>query len=259
MAKMSLAPVFYTLTHIQFNPIAQMSEYVASLQGRLRRNGFPDFKADQQIELTIRQLDKPQAEIYQHPQTRWSFTNIDRTEGYLLLTDALVFHTTQYETFDVFLKKAILGLKLIHEIVELDYIERIGLRYLDAIVPMDNDNLQEYLNTSLLGLSTNINGQLIHSFTQTASVINDGTLITKSVITDSGLAMSPDLLPLYLEIQPRFTKIDVRNAVLDTDYSIAQRNSLDFAKIEERLLAAHDIVTEAFNASTTEYAKKKWA
>jgi hypothetical protein len=42
--KMSLAPVFYTLAQVQFNPIAQMVDYVPRLQEHLRLNGFPDFE-----------------------------------------------------------------------------------------------------------------------------------------------------------------------------------------------------------------------
>ena len=45
------------------------------------------------------------------------------------------------DTFVDFLQKAISGLRLVHEIVELAYVERIGLRYLDAVAPMEDDTL----------------------------------------------------------------------------------------------------------------------
>ena len=256
---MSLAPVFYTLTHMRFNPIVQMSKYVDILQERLRRSGFPDFRAEQQIELTIRQLDKPQPELQQQPQIRWSFTNAARTEGYILLPNALIFHTTEYDSFADFSKKAISGLNLVNEIVELDYIESIGLRYLDAIEPIDNDTLQQYLNPSLLGLSVSLEGRLGHNFTETVTIIEKGTLVTRSVINDNGLALSPDLLPLQLELNSRFAKITGRNAVLDNDYSLVGRDTLDIIQIENQLSIAHKIITMAFNISVTDYAREKWA
>jgi uncharacterized protein (TIGR04255 family) len=258
MSKMSLAPVFYTLTHIQFNPIAQMSEYVGKLQERLRRNGFPDFSTDQQIELTIRQLDKSQPEVQHQPHTRWSFSNANRTEGYLLLPNALVFHTTEYNDFDSFLKKAIFGLELVDEIVDLNYVDRIGLRYLDAIIPMGDDILQQYLNPSLLGLSTTLEGRLNHSFTETVTVVDNGTLVARSMITDGGLALTPDLFSLQLELNPRFTAINGRHTVIDTDYFIAERSNFNLVEIEDRLRVAHNIITTAFKASVTEYAMEKW-
>lgn len=258
--KMSLAPVFYTLVQVQFNPIAQMSNYVEGLQERLRKSGFPDFRAENLFELAIRRLDELQPDVQQQQQKRWSFTNIQRTEGYLLLSNALVFHTTTYDTFEDFLNKTIIGLKLIHEIVDLAYVERIGLRYLDAIVPIDNeDGLELYLNPTLLGFSASLEGRLVHSFTETVTTIADGNLVARAVITDGALAMSPDLLPLQLELQSRFTVVNGRNAVLDTDYSVIKRDSFDLEKIEKQLLESHDIITNAFKISVTDYARTRWA
>lgn len=257
--KLSLAPVFYTLAQVQFNPIAQMSEYVARLQERLRRSGFPDFRAENRFELTIRRLDESQPDVQPQQHMRWSFMNAQRTEGYLLLSNALVFHTTTYDTFADFLQKTIVGLGLVHEIVELAYIERIGLRYLDAVVPINDDTLQQYLNSSLLGFSANLKGLLSHSFTETVTTIEGGNLIARAVITDWALALSPDLFPLQLELQPRFTKINGRNAVLDTDYSVVKRDGFDLEKIEKQLLKSHDILTNAFEVSVTDYARERWA
>lgn len=252
--------MFYTLMQVQFNPIAQMSDYVAVLQERLRRSGFPDFRAENLFELAIRRLDELQPDFQQQQQKRWSFTNIQRTEGYLLLSNALVFHTTTYDTFEDFLNKTIIGLKLVHEIVELAYVERIGLRYLDAIVPMHlDDTLEQYLNPSLLGFSSSLEGCLAHSFTETVTSIADGNLVARSVITDGALALSPDLFPLQLELQPRFTAINGRNAVLDTDYSVVKRDGFDIERIEKQLLESHDIITNAFKVSVTDHARERWA
>jgi uncharacterized protein (TIGR04255 family) len=258
--KMTLAPVFYTLAQIQFNPIAQMSDYVSHLQERLRRSGFPDFRAEQHVELTIRRLDESQPDVKQPTHMRWSFTNTQRTEGYLLLENALVFHTTTYDTFANFLQKTVSGLNLVHEIVELAYVERIGLRYLDAVVPMDdNDTLAQYLNPSLLGFSASIDGRLGHSFTEAVTAIEDGNLVARAVITDGALALSPDLFPLQLELQPRFAVINGRNAVLDTDYFVAKRNSFALEEIEAQLLKSHNVITNAFKVSVTDHARKRWA
>lgn len=258
--KMSLAPVFYTLAQVQFNTIAQMSDYVARLQERLRRSGFPDFRAENQFELTLRRLDESQPDVQHQQQMRWSFTNSQRTEGYLLLSNTLVFHTTAYDTFKDFLQKTLSGLNLVHEIVELAYVERIGLRYLDAVAPMNGDILQQYLNLSLLGLSATLEGRRLgHSFTETVTVDEDGTLVTRSVITDGSLAMSPDLFPLQLELQPKFAAINSRNAVLDMDYFVAKRDSFNPMEVEAQLLKAHDIITNAFRVSVTDYAREMWA
>jgi uncharacterized protein (TIGR04255 family) len=256
---MSLAPVFYTLAQVQFNPITQMSDYVARLQDRLRRSGFPDFRNELQFGLAIRRLDESPPEVYTQQQKQWSFMNAERTEGYLLFENTLVFHTTEYDTFKAFLQKMLFGLNLIHEVIELAYIERIGLRYLDAVVPASDDTLQEYLNASLLGLSANLDGQLGHSFAETTATVEDGTLVARTVITDGSLALPPDLFPLQLELQPRFTAIKDRSAVLDTDYFSQDRKAFDLPVIEAQLIKSHNVITKTFKASVTDYARAKWA
>lgn len=257
--KMTLAPVFYTLAQVKFNPIAKMSDYVDRIQERLRRSDFPDFRADVKFELTIRRLDEPQPDVQPQKHIRWSFTNTHRTEGYLLLSDSLVFHTTEYTTFSDFLEKTISGLSLIHEIVELAYVEKVGLRYLDAVVPLDNDALQQYLSPSLMGLSVNPEGQLSHSYTETVTGVGGGYLVVKTMITDGPLALSPDLIPLKLNLQSRFNDINGRNAVLDTDHCVANRTSFDLVETKLQLVKSHDIITKTFNISVTDYARKKWA
>ncbi|MBE9061009.1 TIGR04255 family protein [cf. Phormidesmis sp. LEGE 11477] len=257
--KMNLAPVFYTLAQVQFNPIAQMSVYVDRVQEHLRRNGFPDFREENLFELAIRRLDEPQPDVRPQKHVRWSFTNTQRTEGYLLLSNALVFHTTKYDTFTKFLEKTILGLNLIHETVELAYVEKIGLRYLDAIVPAEDDTLQQYLNPSLMGFSANPEGCLGHSYTETVTGIAGGNLSVRAVITDGSLALSPDLTPLQLELQPRFKEVNRRNAVLDADYCVVKRSNFDLVEIQEQLTRSHDIITETFKISVTDYARERWA
>jgi uncharacterized protein (TIGR04255 family) len=256
---MRLAPVFYTLAQVQFNPIVQMSEYVAPLQERLRRHGFPDFGAENQLGLTLRRLDESQPDIQAQQHMRWHFTNPERTEGYLLFSNALVFHTTAYDTFADFLEKTISGLSLVHEIVELAYAERIGLRYLDAVVAGEDDTLQQYLNPSLIGLSATLDGTLVHSFTETVTFIEGGNLVTRAVIINGGLGVSPDLFPLQLELKKCFSEINVQHSVLDTDYFVAKRSSnFDIAEIKTQLSTSHDIITTAFKASVTDYAIQKW-
>jgi uncharacterized protein (TIGR04255 family) len=252
-AKMSLVPVFYALAQVQFNPIAQISVYVDQLQERLRRSGFPDFRAEK-FELTIRRLEESNPDVQPQQHTRWSFTNTERTEGYLLLSNALVFHTTAYNTFDDFLKKTLIGMALVHEIVELAYVDRIGLRYLDAVLPVDGNTLSHYLNPSLLGFSASLDGKLGHSFTETVTAIADGSLVARAVITDGSLALSPDLSPLQLELHPRFMAVNGRNAMLDTDYSVIKRGRFDLEKIKAQLLASHEIIANAFTVAVTDHA-----
>ena len=251
-------PVFYTLAQIKFNPIAQMEEYVPELQDRLRRIGYPDYQPEHKIEVAIRKSASPQPDVRPQQLVRWNFTNIDRTEAYTLHPDALIFHSTQYAHFGDFSEKVLEGLSLAHEVIDLAYIQRIGLRYLDAVVPKDGGSLDNYINPSLLGLTATVSGQLTHSFTETVSQVNGGTLVARTVITEGGLAMPPDLFPMVLALPDHLGKLSGRIAVLDTDYFVEHRSGFDLNNVKGQLLVSHKIVGDTFKSSITEHAISVW-
>lgn len=256
--KMNFAPMFYTLAQIKFNPIEQMANYVPQLQDALRRSGYPDFRSETQLALDVRRLDKEQPEVKSQQNIRWSFSNSQRTEGYLLLSNALVFHTTLYDSFDEFSEKLISGLNLIHELIRLAYIERIGLRYLNAIVPENDKELGKYLNPALLGFSAIINGSLKHNFTEIMTNVDNGTLVARAVIIEGGLAVPPDLSPLLLEIQPKFSMHTGRTGTLDVDYFVETRFDFDVQPVKSQLLKSHDVLVDTFRAAISDYAWEVW-
>ncbi len=254
----SNAPVFYTLTQVKFNPIAQMEDYAPKLQDKLRRNGYPDYKPEQKIEVTINKLDSEEPNVSPQKMRRWSFTNPERTEGYILNNDSLVYHSTRYEIFDDFLEKAIKGLELTHDVIGLAYVERIGLRYLDAITPAEEESISDYLEPSVLGLSPNFTEGLKHGFSETAAEINGGTLITRTVITDGGLAMPPDLFPMPLNMPEKLNRSFGRTAILDTDYFVESRNSFNIDLVQSQLHESHTIIGNTFKSIISEHAIKAW-
>jgi uncharacterized protein (TIGR04255 family) len=256
--KMSSAPVFYTLAQVKFNPIDKMPDYIAEIQDRLRVTGYPDSRTDLQMALEVRRLNQNPPEVTNQRISRWSFSNIECTEGYLLLTDALIFHTTVYDSFQDFLNKLLIGLNLVHEVIGLSYIERIGLRYLNAVFPHEKGELEEYLNPSLLGLSEVSQGILTHSFSETQSQIGEGTLVARAVIVNDALALPPDLSPLQLTIQPRFNSLSGKVAVLDMDYFVTKRFAFEIGLLKTQLKAFHEILTKTFKLAVTSHALESW-
>ena len=55
------------------------------------------------------------------------------------------------------------GLRTVHEVVDLSYTERVGVRYLDAVFPRTGEALSGYLNESLLGLLGKIEGHQLRA------------------------------------------------------------------------------------------------
>ena len=99
------APVFYVLAHIQFNAIPAMAKYADEIADRLRKIGYPDPQEEKQIVLSFGVAPdgspSPQ-QVEQKEVARWRISNTEKTSGFLMLQDALIFHTTDYLDRDSF-------------------------------------------------------------------------------------------------------------------------------------------------------------
>ncbi|MAO57936.1 MAG: hypothetical protein CL549_17065 [Alcanivorax sp.] len=122
-------PVFYALIQVKFNPV-QMDRFVQDFREAIRPE-FPDYEGDSQTEIFI-SMGPNAKPPEQRPRNRWRFLNMDRTEGFTLLDDALVYHTNRYDCFTRCRDATLQALDVLHEQVKLAYVERIGMRY-DAI------------------------------------------------------------------------------------------------------------------------------
>ncbi len=87
-------PVFYFLMQVRFNRITQMRQHVSAFQEVLRQDGFADFNEEFQLEVAWQQGGNAQPSIQEARRERWIFSDMDRRSGFVLLDDALVFHTT---------------------------------------------------------------------------------------------------------------------------------------------------------------------
>lgn len=253
--KLSQAPLFYTLGQVKFNPITQMSTYASRIQERLRGR-YPDYQPEIQLSMS---LSGPEGAISRQQSTRWHFYNADKTQGYVLYEDALVYHATSYDTSTAFLGALLDGLALVHEVVELAYIDRIGLRYLDAVAPGDQEQLEDYLVPELMGLSGRVSGKLIQGLSESLFHVDGATLMARIVITERGLALPPELHPMHMTLLPRFTGLTGKLAILDTDcFQEAQRLSFDLKAVESRLKQLKTHQKTVFNLSVTDHALERW-
>ena len=122
--KLSKAPVYFTITQVQFNPILNLDSYLPIIQGKMRNSHFSDFKQSitQHVSISVAADNHTQMLPVVTPSTRYIFGNINGTSHFLLEKNALSFQTTEYETFEVFLDDFINGIKIIHDVIKLDFI-----------------------------------------------------------------------------------------------------------------------------------------
>lgn len=258
--KMANQPLFYTLVQVKFNTIANMVDYAPKVQEILRHKDFPDYLSESLQQMTIQVQNDGTAPIPVHSEVqRWFFHNADKTSGYILLSDSLIYQSTAYEDFSHFSTKLIEGLEVVSEAVGgLAFVERIGMRYLDAVIPNEGETLQQYLDASLVGGLSNTIGRIGHKLTETLSLTEIGTLIARSLITSGGLPVPPDLFPLSLSLDKKFENQFGEVAVLDTDHFWSGRESFNLTLVKDRLDSLHSDVSATFLASVTPFARKAW-
>lgn len=263
--RMSNAPVYYALAQAQFNPVAAIAKYVDEVQDLLRLDGYTLFEPQQVAHL---QLAASSGQAATEPQvahtTSWLITKGDRSSGFILNAASITFHTTHYETSSEFIPELLRGLKAVHEVVGLEHVSRLGLRYLDAVLPQPDETIDQYLADGLHGIKFGapqryaLNESVFE--TESTPLLSKGTLIARVHRMNSPLGYPPDLVPSGLMAMPKFEIKETRpHAVIDTDHFVEGRMSLDFEKIGEQLSDLHATTKLVFDAMVTDYARAVWA
>jgi len=259
----SRPPVFYALGQLHFNPIPRISDYAPLVQDVLRREGWTEYQEETSREFQVSPGAGSEPEVRQRDRTRWIFNDTNQTQGFTLREGSLVFHTTHYEEFAPFLASMLRGLQVLHEAAELQYVSRVGLRYLNAVDPatMHDEPLERLMDAGLLGLSGVHERGLRHSFSETVADVDGGTLISRALVSPNGLSWPPDLQPSVLELQPRFNVSGRKVGILDHDFFRAfQRPHLpcDQEVIQRQIEECHEVIGRMFMDATTQKAREIW-
>jgi uncharacterized protein (TIGR04255 family) len=261
--KLSNAPVYYTVAQVQFNPVLDLDSYVPAIQSKMRDAHFPDFKKEVFQRLDFPVLDTQQGQMVpptMTTQARYLFGDIAGQTAFLLETNALTLQTTAYDTFETFSASLMAALGVLHTVLRLDFVERIGLRYLDAIQPIkEGETLRDFLVPEVLGLSLREHGQLKQSISETAADTDAGQLVSRVIVRKGEVGLPMELSGVTLAIAPRFTQRQGIHAIVDTDVSFFHREAFEPSSVEARLAALHDEISASFKATVTDHAWASWA
>ena len=263
--KMSNAPVYYALAQAHFNPVAAMAKYVDQIQDRLRREGYPLFEPQQFMQLIVPGPGQAQPQEPQIQQAvSWLMTRSDRTAGFILSPSTITYHTTHYQTHKEFIPELLRGLTAVHEAVSLDHVSRLGLRYLDAVLPRTGETTEQYLVGGLHGID--FNAARRHAMTEsvfatdTHPLVPKGTLVVRVYRAVAPLGFPPDMLPTGLAIAPQFEIKEPReHAIIDIDHYVEGRMPVAMDKLNDQLLSLHGTIKSVFSATTTDHARSAWA
>ena len=261
------APVFYTVAQLRHNRISNLKAYAPDIQDRMRKLGYTGFEKTVETAFTIQPTASPDAGAPTlQPTTesieRYRCFNANRTKGFVVEQNALAFQTTEYVNIETFTDDFMLGVGIIHDVVELAQVERLGLRYLDAVVPPNGEKgLGTFLSERVLGIAEKLPSDVgvMLSVSETHFRTEHFAVVARTLISGEPLALPLELrLEKDIVIAQRFRDISGVHAVLDTDASIDRSRTFVLSDVRQDLKVLRDAVGIAYDNTVTPAAKAAW-
>ncbi len=257
------APIYYALAQVKFNPVLKMSKYVDDIQDEFRVKGFPVFEAANTMGLRFSASAESQPNVEANQVPEWIFSDEDSERGFILMKDSLTFHTTHYQSKEKLIENLMLGLNAITGTLQLNRVKRLGLRFLDAVVPLEGESTDDYLVDGIRGL--NLDFPLIQSISESVFQTDkgptgiSGILVTKVYHRNGEIGYPPDLHIRNLKSNRKFKELGQNmHAVLDTDHYVEGDFHLDFDSIEKQILHLHSGLKLSFEKMVTSHALNIW-
>jgi uncharacterized protein (TIGR04255 family) len=256
-------PVYFVIVQVRFNAVLDLASYLAKIQEDFRKAEFTDFKKLMNASFNLGLLAglKPGDGQPMQQNERYLFGNQEGTELFILDPNSLTFQTTRYKTFEILTQTFLPRMENLAKLLSLSFSDRIGLRYLDAVMPGPGETLESYVIPQVLGVRGRVNGEMQHSFTEALFSVPEGKLLSRVVVQDGPVGFPPDLIMLGsdLKLGRRFAEHLGQYAVIDTDGFNDTRDRVDNKTIQERIRGLHDQVDAVFNAIITKHAIKMWS
>lgn len=261
---MSNAPVYFALAQVQFNPVAAMHKYVDEIQDQFRRKGYTLFETNHVAHVqfsAVSAVDMGQPKV--ETVTNWNFSKAGKEIGFLLNNNSLTLQTTFYENREEFIPELLNGVEIVNRVVGLDHISRAGLRYLNAVIPKEEEHIEQYLDSGFHGIESKFNRRYsldeIVFDTECGPLISDGTLVVRIYSARSVLGFPPDLSLNGLIANPKFiTENPLVHSVIDMDHFTDGKVDLDLEKLKDQFFSQHDAIRDAFRTIATPYALSVW-
>lgn len=256
--RLTKAPVCFTLAQMRFNTVLAIESFLPALQDAFRKEGFPDYTSTE-----VRAIEaSPSAggiEVREKTVTRLVFQNIAQTAAIVLHPGAMTYELTDYPVFEEFSNVFVRALEVVHQHRAIAYCERIGMRMLDAVQPLERETLEQYLVPQALGFVSLVDS-FAHEQTLTESHFkNDSrSLMIRTVRIPSGLAAPPDLTPLRLKVNERFLTHQGETVMLDCDSSNSERVEFNALAAKAELSELKTALSRSFKALVTPHALKVW-
>lgn len=257
----SNAPLAYALAEVRTEHLADIERYQPKFAGRLRR----EYPIQRTRKMTNIMTSGGQLAPEWASSTAWEYATTDNRVAVILRASGLILHATRYEDSRMFLDQLDEVVGALADIVPSVYVNRLGLRYIDFVLPKTDEAPEDYVDRRLnpdLGLSQSPEGTTTTSMSA-YQMEREITLILRYTRASGQPELPPDLGSLSLEKSPLMADdVPERHptAVIDVDcscrYSPVQE--LEPNRERDRFASIYDTSFDAFMTAITDHARSVW-
>ena len=247
-------PLAYVVAELVISPYYSMAAKVPGLQDRLRST-FPKTVEGQEL---IVDGAKPSA------QPIWQLISADQKHGVQLGTRSISLHATSYVNSADLMTRWADVLDAIHEAGLGAFVERVGLRYVDLIVPSGDRSPADYLAQQLQGIAPD--GAKPTGSLWAAAFLFDGTTVNlrAGAPAPAGMLLPPNFNAMPLQ-KPQVmvdgekrVKDEKAIGFIDTDCLRDINQVFDAAQLVGIYTDMQKLTSRTFKAALSATANKEW-
>jgi uncharacterized protein (TIGR04255 family) len=248
--KLDRSPLALVLVQARFSSRSDLESRLSAFRKACEDLGYPVFR-----ESSVRTVNLgPTGPVETRDASRWDFLDKSQRWNVLLSREFLMLQTTEYDVFEDFLArwKAVLEAACT---LGIPVVERLGLRYVDLVQPLEGEPLSDYLVTALAGYEPEPGSEFGRKNHMAATVF--GTHFGQMLVRVSPALSTtpPDLDNMLLKgvAQPSPGAV-----FLDFDHSSTEVLDFDPDGIEAATEALHDAPDVLFRKVVTPKALSVW-
>jgi len=252
-------PLAYVVAEIRLSPFYQLERHVPEFQAEVRAQ-FPRTREGHVLRLEM-SSDAPT------PVTEkvWRFFSENQRMGIDLSTRTLSLHVTEYRSFDTFCESLRLVIMAAGKTIPDLFVEQLGLRYIDYILPKEGEKTFDYVVKSVHGFvppgaSAPTEVYWIASFPFVKGAVNLKVL----PVLAAGSSQPPNFGPLDLApAEPQLKAIERAQkkepiGCIDTDRIVPVGKRFDAEELVALFSTMHTDVSETFKSAISDKAKDEW-
>jgi uncharacterized protein (TIGR04255 family) len=256
------APLAYVLAEVRTEQLADLKEYRSKLGARFRGE-YPIQRTLQSARFVATNSGLQHIEPDQ--EGAWEFATPENNVAVIVRAHGIVLHATKYSDSEEFLGRLQRAVNVLAEEVPTVYVNRLGLRYVDFIIPEKGETPEDYVDKRLnpsLDLAKAPGNAVAMSLA--VYPMMHGRLALRFVRSSGLPELPPELATFSLEKSPLMKRervsADQPTATIDTDRvrEFGKPEPLDATKLMDEFRTMHADVSQAFRSLITPHARKKW-